>query len=156
VAAFGRKPPILGCGGLPTRRYDSTQKKFRCGIRKAQSLMRELKLFFVTRSPAAFGQLIHFRRPFVPQIKIGCALEFRERPAGVHPQAERSNFPGATQWRQFLAGFNRAFSFFKLVAVELGVRPVFCANTANVAGRAGAESVERTAAPVIYVVPAGQ
>lgn len=35
--------------------------------------MRELKGVGVTRRPAAFGELIHFRGPFVAQIKLGRA-----------------------------------------------------------------------------------
>src|SRR6185369_16945680 len=80
---------------------------------------------------------------------------FLERPAGVHPQTESSDFAGACHRRQFLARFDCAFiSRQELLAIELGVGPIFGSHAANIAGRAGAESIKRTPTPVVNVVQA--
>ena len=55
-----------------------------------------------------------------------------------------------------LSRFNGTTAFFELLAIKLGVGPVLCADTINIAGRARTEAVERTAAPVIDVVATGE
>src|SRR5580700_1213244 len=118
--------------------------------------MRELETVAGNPAPAALFELAHFRAPFAAQVKLGRAPEILERPAGIHAQAEGGDFARAPQGRQFFAGLNRAFAFFQLLAVELGVGPILRAHAANIAGGTGPQTVKRAAAPVVHVVFAGK
>lgn|ERR1035437_333097 len=132
----------------------STQEKFRSGISEAQSLSRELKIVGRDLSPTLFDTAIHFTSPFCAQIVAGRFAKLFKRPACVHPQTECGSFSGSPQRRKFFTRFDGAFAFFELLAIKLGVRPVFRANAAHVAGRAWTETIKRTATPVVDVVPA--